>query len=79
MATTALKAKFLAGKKLFEVQMCNGQTVSMTSSGLFDTERELLKWALSNGGNALGYLDGSQRHQYLLVYGGELYDVEVDT
>lgn len=73
----ALKAKFIEEKKVFEIEMTKGQSIEIESSGLFDTERELMAWAEKKNGVVLGYLDGSEKHQYLLVYGRDLYDVEV--
>ena len=72
-----LKGKYIEERKIFEIEMKN-ETIEIASSGLFDTERELLGWALEKGGKALGYLDGSEKHQYVLVYGGHVYDVEVE-
>ena len=76
MATT-LKAKFMEEKKVFEIEMTKDQTIEIASSGLFDTERELMAWAEKNDGKALGYYEDMPKHQYLLVYGKDLYDVEV--
>lgn len=73
-----LNGKFVEEKKMFEIEMTKNEKIEIESSGLFDTERELMAWASRNKGKALGYLDGSEKHQYLLVYDGNLYDVEVE-
>jgi len=74
----ALKAKFDEQRKTFSIEMAKNQSIEIESSGMFDTERELMAWAEKKGGKVLGYLDGSEKHQYLLVYGRDLYDVEVE-
>lgn len=73
-----LKGTFDKQKKVFQIEMPNGKKIEIVSSGMFDTERELLGWANHKGGNVLGYLDGSQNHQYILIYEKEMYDVEVE-
>lgn len=78
MTATKLKAKFDSKKKVFKIQMSKDKVIEIASSGMFDTERELLSWASQNKGRTLGFLDGSQKHQYLLVYDGKLYDVETE-
>ena len=78
MMTEVLKAKFIKEEKIFEIEMTKNESIKIESSGLFDTEREILDWASQHAGKALGYLDGSEKHQYVLVYGMDIYDVEVD-
>lgn len=75
MMATALRGKFIEEKRVFEIEMTKGQVLEIESSGLFDTERELREWAKKNNGLALGYIDGSESHQYILIYGPDMYDV----
>lgn len=73
-----LKAKYSEEKKVFEIQMPNGELLEVGSSGLFDNDRELMAWAHQNGGKTLGYIDGSEKNEYVLVYGGKSYAVEAE-
>lgn len=72
MMTQVQASKISRGK--YKIKMPNGEIITMNSSGLFDTERELFKFA-SEVGNVLGIAADDQLKRYFLVYEGETYDV----
>ena len=70
---TQVKAKKI-GEGLYEIQMPNGEVITMNSSGKFDTERELMREA-EESGNLLAIAADDCLKRYFLIYDHKTYDV----